>query len=54
VTNQLLAANLAVAALPTLGFAFGGYDALWPAMDGDLGRFLRQQFKERLGLGRLI
>jgi TRAP-type transport system periplasmic protein len=49
-TNQLLAANLAVAALPMLGFAFGGYDAVWPAMDGDLGDFLREQLQARLGL----
>ncbi|MDR3531934.1 MAG: TRAP transporter substrate-binding protein [Rhodopila sp.] len=49
-TSQLLSSSLAVAALPMLGFAFAGYDRLWPAMDGDVGGFLRDQIKERLGL----
>jgi TRAP-type transport system periplasmic protein len=49
-THQLLATNLAVSALPMAGFAFGGYDAVWPAMDGDVGKYLRGQFRERLGL----
>jgi TRAP-type transport system periplasmic protein len=49
-TNEMLAIDLAVAALPTLGFAFAGYDQLWPAMDGDVGQFLRSRIEERLGL----
>ncbi|HBK08367.1 MAG TPA: hypothetical protein DDZ81_21375 [Acetobacteraceae bacterium] len=49
-TNQLLAANLALAALPMLGFAFTGYDGVWTALDGELGGFIRRQIKERLGL----
>ncbi len=49
-SNQLLSANLAVAALPMVGFAFGGYDQLWRAMDGDLGQFLRDQVQQRVGL----
>jgi TRAP-type C4-dicarboxylate transport system substrate-binding protein len=49
-TNQMLASNLAVAALPMLGFAFNGYDQVWPALDGDAGSFLRGQIQQRLGL----
>ena len=49
-SNQVLSANLAVAALPMLGFAFSGYDQLWPALDGDVGKFLRTQIQQRLGL----
>jgi TRAP-type C4-dicarboxylate transport system substrate-binding protein len=50
VTCQILASNLAVTVLPMLGFAFAGYDKVWPAMDGALGAFLREQIRERLGL----
>lgn len=49
-TNQMLARDLSVAVLPTLGFAFTGYDQLWPAIDGDVGRYIRAQITERLGL----
>jgi TRAP-type transport system periplasmic protein len=49
-TSQVLASNLAVAALPMLGFAFGGYDRAWAALDGDLGSLLRVRIKDRLGL----
>ncbi len=31
------------AALTNVGFAFSGYDQVWPAMDGDLGRAIRAQ-----------
>jgi TRAP-type C4-dicarboxylate transport system substrate-binding protein len=53
VTSQLLSSELAVGALPMLGFAFDGYDSVWKAMDGDLGAFLRAQMKERLGLATM-
>lgn len=49
-SNQMLSANLAVAALPMLGFAFSGYDQMWPALDGGVGKFLRTQIQQRLGL----
>jgi TRAP-type transport system periplasmic protein len=49
-TSQVLAKELPVAALPMVGFAFGGSDKLWPALDGDAGGFVRAQIKERLGL----
>ncbi|HEY0183402.1 MAG TPA: TRAP transporter substrate-binding protein [Rhodopila sp.] len=49
-TGKVLARDLAVAALPTLGFAFPDYAQLWSAMDGGLGGFLRARLNERLNL----
>jgi len=49
-SHQVLSADLAAAVLPTAGFAFTGEDVLWPAMDGEIGTYLRKQFRERLGL----
>lgn len=49
-TSQALSPNLAVSALPRIGFAFNGYDRVWAALDGQVGVFLRQQIHERLGL----
>jgi TRAP-type transport system periplasmic protein len=49
-SNQILAKDLPVAALPMLGFAFAGYDELWPAIDGDVGSYLRGQIAARLSL----
>jgi TRAP-type C4-dicarboxylate transport system substrate-binding protein len=49
-SHQVLAGDLAGAALPMTGFAFTGYDRLWEAMDGDMGAMLRQQMRDRLGL----
>lgn len=49
-SSQMLAKDLPIAALPMLGFAFAGYNQLWPAIDGDTGGFLRTQIRERLGL----
>ncbi|MEA2770888.1 MAG: hypothetical protein QOD93_3850 [Acetobacteraceae bacterium] len=48
--GQMLAEDLSVVGLPMVGFAFPGYDRLWPAIDGDLGNFIRAQITERLGL----
>jgi TRAP-type transport system periplasmic protein len=49
-TNQLLASNLGVAALPMVGFAFDRYELVWSALDGDLGTYLRDGMRDRLGL----
>ena len=49
-TSQMLANDLTIAVLPMIGFGFAGYDHLWPALDGDLGSFIRDQIQERLGL----
>ncbi|WP_279480415.1 TRAP transporter substrate-binding protein [Aureimonas sp. SK2] len=35
------------AALSGIGFAFPNYDAVWPAMDGELGTYVRGQIAER-------
>ena len=37
------------AAISGIGFAWSGYDKVWPAMDGDLGAYVRGQ-AERAGL----
>jgi tripartite ATP-independent transporter DctP family solute receptor len=34
------------AALTNVGFAFSGYEQVWPAMDGDLGRTVRTQIEK--------
>jgi TRAP-type C4-dicarboxylate transport system substrate-binding protein len=49
-TSQVLANDLSLTALPMAGFAFGGYEQLWAAMDGDAGGFIRARIKDRLGL----
>jgi TRAP-type C4-dicarboxylate transport system substrate-binding protein len=49
-TCQALAIDLPMASLPMVGFAFGGYDRLWAALDGDLGRLIRAPLRDRLGL----
>ena len=41
--GQVLSTILPVAAINAMGFAFTSYDQVWPAMDGDLGAFVRQQ-----------
>jgi TRAP-type C4-dicarboxylate transport system substrate-binding protein len=47
---QMLSKDLPGAAMPMLGFAFAGYDRLWPAIDGDAGGYIRTQIQDRLGL----
>jgi tripartite ATP-independent transporter DctP family solute receptor len=37
------------AAISGIGFAWSGYDKVWPAMDGDLGAYVRSQI-EKVGL----
>ena len=37
-------------ATSALGFVWSGYDKLWPAMDGDLGKYIRGQITEKAGL----
>jgi TRAP-type C4-dicarboxylate transport system substrate-binding protein len=49
-SSQTLGNDLVVAFIPTVGFAFNGYDQLWNAIDGGIGQFLRSRLKERLGL----
>jgi tripartite ATP-independent transporter DctP family solute receptor len=39
----ILASVLPLTAVNGMGFAFSGYDKIWPAMDGDLGAYVRAQ-----------
>jgi tripartite ATP-independent transporter DctP family solute receptor len=49
-TGQILASILPVTAISALGFAWSGYDKLWPAMDGDLGAYVRTQITAKAGV----
>jgi tripartite ATP-independent transporter DctP family solute receptor len=49
-TGQILASILPVTAISALGFAWSGYDKLWPALDGDLGAYIRKQITAKAGL----
>lgn len=49
-TGQILASILPVTAINALGFAWSSYDKLWPAMDGDLGKYVRAQIAAKAGL----
>lgn len=49
-TGGLIFATLVpIAAINGTGFAFSGYDAVWPAMDGGLGAYIRKGF-DKVGL----
>jgi len=49
-TGQILASILPVTAISALGFAWSDYSKVWPAMDGDLGAYVRAQIKAKAGL----
>ena len=49
-TGQILASILPVTAISALGFAWADYSKIWPAMDGDLGKFIRAQITAKAGL----
>ena len=49
-TGQILASILPVTAISALGFAWSDYSKVWPAMDGDLGKFVRAQIAAKAGL----
>jgi tripartite ATP-independent transporter DctP family solute receptor len=49
-TGQILASILPLTAINGMGFAFDSYDKVWPAMDGDLGKYVRAQVSARLNL----
>jgi tripartite ATP-independent transporter DctP family solute receptor len=46
----ILASVLPVTAIDGMGFAFKDYAQIWPAMDGDLGQYVRSQISARAGL----
>jgi tripartite ATP-independent transporter DctP family solute receptor len=49
-TGQIMGSILPQAAINGLGFAWSGYDKVWPAMDGDLGKYVRGQIAAKTGL----
>ena len=49
-TGQVLSSILPVAAINAMGFVFADYSQVWPAMDGDLGSFVRTQIAAKTGL----
>ncbi len=46
----ILASILPLTAINGMGFAFESYDKVWPAMDGDLGKYVRAQIVAKVGL----
>jgi len=49
-TGQILASILPVTAISALGFAWSDYSKVWPAMDGELGAYIRSQIAAKAGL----
>src|SRR3954470_20373493 len=43
VFGLILATLVPAASISGIGFAFANYDAVWKAMDGDLGAFIRKE-----------
>ncbi len=46
IAGSVLSTVAPVAAITNIGFAFTGYDQIWPGMDGALGQFLRAQIEK--------
>jgi tripartite ATP-independent transporter DctP family solute receptor len=46
----ILASILPLTAINGMGFAFPGYDKVWPTMDGELGKFVRGQIAAKVNL----
>jgi tripartite ATP-independent transporter DctP family solute receptor len=46
-STSILATFVAAAGIPNTGFAFADYNAVWRAMDGALGDYIRAQITER-------
>ena len=46
----ILASILPLTAINGMGFAFADYAQVWPAMDGELGRYVRAQISAKTGL----
>ncbi|MBV8650411.1 MAG: TRAP transporter substrate-binding protein, partial [Alphaproteobacteria bacterium] len=49
-TGQIMSSILPVAAINAMGFAFSTYAQVWPAMDGELGKYIRGQIVAKTGL----
>lgn len=46
ISGSVLSTVVPGAAITNVGFAFAGYDQVWPAMDGDLGKTVRTQIEK--------
>jgi tripartite ATP-independent transporter DctP family solute receptor len=46
----ILASILPLTSINGMGFAFSDYAKVWPAMDGDLGKYVRGQITAKVGL----
>ncbi|MDY7579411.1 TRAP transporter substrate-binding protein [Herbaspirillum sp. RTI4] len=46
---SILATLVPASGIANMGFAFNGYDQVWKAMDGDLGKYIRSQI-EKIGI----
>ena len=46
IAGSVLSTIAPVAAITNIGFAFTGYDQIWPGMDGALGQFLRREIEK--------
>ncbi len=46
----ILASVLPLTSIDGMGFAFKDYSQVWPALDGDLGAYVRSQIQARAGL----
>ncbi len=44
--TTLLSTLVPTAALPAIGFVFTSYDKVWPAMDGEVGAFMRSAIEK--------
>ncbi len=49
-TGQIFSSILPVTAISALGFAWSDYAKVWPAMDGELGAYVRAQIAAKSGL----
>ncbi len=49
-TGQIMSSILPAAAVSALGFAWENYGKIWPALDGELGAFVRAQIAAKTGL----
>jgi TRAP-type transport system periplasmic protein len=48
--GQILASILPMTAINGMGFAFDSYDKVWPTMDGELGKHVREQVLAKVNL----
>ena len=46
ISGSVLSTVVSAAAITNVGFAFSSYDQVWPAMDGNLGTYVRAQIEK--------